>query len=212
MKHRQKGQFDVKFYFMPTQLEKHPKTVNRKLNITKWATGNYKLWFSTSGHSVCFVKSVVVSGPGFLSHGLELSQKMRHTAPGNKQEGLCVTFKVCNMLPSRMWASRTYKNPFPQPNGPKNSSVGRQTFLHTPLKLGQDHGKDAASFSTTAVPNQCTFTKLKTFSFGQNALWLTIEQQDKQERQHNQAIASHSWDWMRCWLGGADLIREDGWR
>lgn len=43
----------------------------------------------------------------------------------------------------------TYKKPFPQPRGPKNSSVGRQTFLHTPLRLGHDQGKDAASFSTT---------------------------------------------------------------
>ncbi len=46
---------------------------------------------------------------------------------------------------------KTYKKPFPQPRGPKNSSVGRQTFLHTPFRLGQDQGKDAASFSTTVV-------------------------------------------------------------
>lgn len=45
----------------------------------------------------------------------------------------------------------TYKNPFPQPRGPKKSSVGRQTFRHTPLRLGQDQGKDAASFSTTVM-------------------------------------------------------------
>lgn len=135
-------------------------------------------------------------GSGFLLYGLQLSQKMRHTAPGNKEEGLCVTIQVWN--PSWMWASGTYKNPFPQPKGPKKSSVGRQTFLHTPLKLGQDHGKDAASFSTTGVPNQCTFTKLKTSSLEPNALWLTIEQQDNQERQRNQAIAGHSRHWLWC--------------
>lgn len=45
----------------------------------------------------------------------------------------------------------TYKKPFPQPRGPKKSSVGRQTFLHTPLRLGQDQGNDAASFSTTVI-------------------------------------------------------------
>lgn len=45
----------------------------------------------------------------------------------------------------------TYRKPFPQPRGPKNNSVGRQTFLHTPLRLGQDHGKDAASFRATVI-------------------------------------------------------------
>ena len=43
----------------------------------------------------------------------------------------------------------TYWNSFPQPRGPKNISVGRQTFLQTPLRVGQDQGKAAASFSTT---------------------------------------------------------------
>lgn len=46
---------------------------------------------------------------------------------------------------------QTYRNPFPQPRGPKNSSVGRQTFLQTPLRLWQDQGKEAASFSTTVI-------------------------------------------------------------
>ena len=46
--------------------------------------------------------------------------------------------------------SNTYKKSFPQPRGPKNISDGRQTFLQTPLRLGQDQGKAAASFSTTA--------------------------------------------------------------
>ena len=43
----------------------------------------------------------------------------------------------------------TYRKSFPQPRGPKNISVDRQTFLQTPLRLGQDQGKAAASFSTT---------------------------------------------------------------
>lgn len=46
---------------------------------------------------------------------------------------------------------QTYRNPFPQPRGPKKSSVGRQTFLHTPFRLGQAQGKEAASFSTTVM-------------------------------------------------------------
>lgn len=40
-------------------------------------------------------------------------------------------------------------------------------------------------------------------------LRLTIEQQDNQERQHNQATASHSWDWLWCQLGSVDLVREE---
>ena len=43
----------------------------------------------------------------------------------------------------------TYRKSFPQPRGPKNISAGEQTFLQIPLRLGQDQGKAAASFSTT---------------------------------------------------------------
>lgn len=138
---------------------------------------------------------------------------MRHTAPGNKQQDLCVKLKARNVLPSWIWASGTYKNPFPQPRGPKNSSVGRQTFLHTPLKEGQDHGNDAASFSTTVVSNQLhVYTAENIFLWAKRiVLRLTIEQQDNQERQHNQAIASHTWDWLWCQLGSVDLVREEDW-
>lgn len=79
---------------------------------------------------------------------------MRHTAPGNKQDTMYYILsahKFTRYIHMRCLNIQTYKNPFPQPRGPKNSSVGRQTFLHTPLRLGQDQGKDAASFSTTVM-------------------------------------------------------------
>lgn len=79
---------------------------------------------------------------------------MRHTAPGIKQETMYyirLGNKCTNYIHILHLNMKTYKNPFPHPRGPKNSSVGRQTFLHTPFRPGQDQGKDAASFSTTVM-------------------------------------------------------------
>lgn len=118
----------------------------------------------------------------------------------------------------------TYKKPFPQPRGPKKSSVGRQTFLHTPLRLGHDQGKDAASFSTTMHDEEyCSDVQYQNikiyFPWRQRnvQIWvartcrdiksrLTIKQQDDQERQHNHAITRHSCvgyrrSTMRTWPG-----------
>lgn len=61
----------------------------------------------------------------------------------------CITHQTHNR--STCQNIQTYRNPFPQPRGPKNSSVGRQTFLHTPLRVGQDQGMEAASFSATGM-------------------------------------------------------------
>lgn len=61
----------------------------------------------------------------------------------------CITHQTHNG--STCQNSQTYWNPFPQPRGPKNISVGRQTFLHTPVRVEQDQGKEAASFSATGM-------------------------------------------------------------
>lgn len=76
---------------------------------------------------------------------------MRDTAPENKQVTTDYNQPENKYIHILHLTIQTYKEPFPQPRGPKNSSVGRQTFLHTPLRLGQDQGKDAVSFSTTVM-------------------------------------------------------------
>lgn len=118
----------------------------------------------------------------------------------------------------------TYKKPFPQPSGPKNSSVGRQTFLHTPLRLGHDQGKDAASFSTTVHDEKyCSTVQYQNtkvyYPWKQRSVQnraertcrdikarLTVKQQDDEERQHNHTITRHSCvgyrrTTMRTWPG-----------
>lgn len=86
---------------------------------------------------------------------------------------------------------QTHRKPFPQPRGPKKSSVGRQTFLHTPLRLGQDQGKDAASFSTTVKTSHLCLMSRLLFRGNMQTWRLTVEQQDDQECQNNHTVTSH---------------------
>lgn len=139
---------------------------------------------------------------------------MRHTAPGNKRETMYYiqsSNKCTKYIHILRLNIKTYKNPFPQPRGPKNSSVGRQTFLHTPLRLGQDHGKDAASFSTTVMTgkyfsqvwfsnhfNSWKWNNLRSKACRDIISRLTIKQKDSQERQNNSTITSHTCVWFCC--------------
>lgn len=71
---------------------------------------------------------------------------MRHAAPGTNKSMTTIACYTHNQFTCHN--IQTYWNPFPQPRGPKNISVGRQTFLQTPVRLGQVQGNEAASFST----------------------------------------------------------------
>lgn len=118
---------------------------------------------------------------------------MRHTAPGNKQQDLCVKLKARNITILNLSVRNLQKSLSAAQRS--EEQLGRQANLPTHSAQGGARPRERCGL----ILHHCGSKSVHVYTAENIFLWakrivlrLTIEQQDNQERQHNQAIASHT--------------------